>query len=54
VGVEGCDPRTRAEVAACGGKDVVGGVAVAAFEMAAAEVTVGLHVTDHGFDASGV
>jgi hypothetical protein len=32
------------------GEDGIGGVAVAAFEMAAAEVIVGLHVTDHGVD----
>ena len=32
------------------GEDCVGGVALAAFEIAAAEMSVGLHVSDHGFD----
>jgi hypothetical protein len=32
------------------GEDCVGGVALAAFEIAAAEMAVGLHVSDHGFD----
>ena len=32
------------------GEDCVGGVAFAAFEIAAAEMAVGLHVSDHGFD----
>jgi hypothetical protein len=31
-----------------GGEDDVGGIAFAALEMAAAEVTVGLHVSDQG------
>ena len=33
-----------------GGEDDVCGVALAALEMAAAEVAVGLHVSDHGLD----
>ena len=33
-----------------GGEDHVGGIAGAALEVAAAEVPVGLHVTDHGLD----
>ena len=33
-----------------GGEDDVGGIAVAALEMAAAEVSIGLHATDHGLD----
>ena len=33
-----------------GGQDDVGGIALAALEMAAAEMSVGLHVTDHGLD----
>jgi hypothetical protein len=62
VSVEGCDQdqeqklsqpgEDEAEVVASGGEDGVGGVAVAAVEMAAAEVTVGLHVTDHGSDGA--
>ena len=40
----------EAEVVSDRGEDGVGGIAGAAFEMAAAEVTVGLHVPDHGFD----
>jgi hypothetical protein len=40
----------ESEVVAGGGEDGVGGVAAAAFEMATTEVTVGLHVTDHGFN----
>ena len=32
------------------GEDCVGGVALAAFEIAAAEMAVCLHVSDHGFD----
>ena len=32
------------------GEDCVGGVALAAFEIAAAEMAVGLDVSDHGFD----
>jgi hypothetical protein len=40
----------EAEVVTGGGEDGVGGIAGAALEMAAAEVTVGLHVADHGFD----
>src|SRR5262245_25775340 len=35
-----------------GGEDDVGGIALAALEMAAAEVTVGLHVSDHGLDGA--
>jgi hypothetical protein len=31
---------------------MVGGIALAALEMAAAEVTVGLHVSDHGLDGA--
>jgi len=38
------------EVIADSGEDGVGGIAVAAFEVAAAEVTFGLHVADHGLD----
>ena len=34
------------------GEDAVGGIALAALEMAAAEVTVGLHVSDHGLDGA--
>jgi hypothetical protein len=34
------------------GEDDVGGIALAALEMAAAEVTVGLHVSDHGLDGA--
>ncbi len=33
-----------------GGEDDVGGIASAALEIAAAEVTFGLHVADHGLD----
>jgi hypothetical protein len=33
-----------------GGEDDVGGIALAALQVAAAEVTIGLHVTDHGLD----
>lgn len=33
-----------------GGEDDVGGVAVAALEIAASEMAVVLHVTDNGFD----
>ena len=33
-----------------GGEDDVGGVAVGAFEVAAAEMPVGLHVADDSFD----
>jgi hypothetical protein len=40
----------EAEVVAYGGEDGVCGVTVSAFEVAAAEVSVGLHVTDDGFD----
>ena len=32
------------------GEDCVGGVALAAFEIAAAEIAVGLQMSDHGFD----
>src|SRR5947208_9992596 len=35
-----------------GGEDDVGGIALAALEMAAAEVTVRLHVSDHGLDSA--
>jgi hypothetical protein len=34
------------------GGDAVGDIALAALEMAAAEVTVGLHVSDHGLDGA--
>ena len=34
-----------------GGEDDVGGIAGAAFEVAAAEVTIGLQVSDDGFDS---
>ena len=40
-----------AEIVADGGENDVCGVALAAFEMAAAEVAVGLHVADHGLDS---
>lgn len=33
-----------------GGQDDICRIAVAALEMAAAEVSVGLHMTDHGLD----
>jgi hypothetical protein len=33
-----------------GSEDSIGGVAGAAFEMAAAEMALGFHVSDHGFD----
>lgn len=33
-----------------GGQDDVGGIALAALEITAAEVSIGLHVTDHGLD----
>ena len=39
-----------AEVVADGGEDDVGSVACAAFEVAAAEVTFGLQVSDDGLD----
>jgi hypothetical protein len=42
------------EVVADRGEDGVGGIAVAAFEVAAAEVAFGLHVTDHGLDGSTI
>jgi hypothetical protein len=42
----------ESEVVADGGEDDVGGIALAALEMAAAEVTVGLHVFDHGLDGA--
>ena len=35
-----------------GGEDDVGGIAFAALEMAAAEVTIGLHVSDHGLSGA--
>ncbi|MGY4281753.1 hypothetical protein ACVWXO_000973 [Bradyrhizobium sp. LM2.7] len=45
------EPREdAAEVVADGGEDDVGGVSCAAFELAAAEVTIGLQVSDDGFD----
>jgi hypothetical protein len=40
-----------------GGEDGVGGIAGTTLEIAATEVTFGLHVADHGFDggaASGL
>jgi len=40
----------EAEVVADGGEDDVGGIALAALEMAATEVPIGLHVADHGLD----
>jgi hypothetical protein len=40
----------EAEVVADGGEHGVGGVAFAAFEIAATEVTFGLQVADHRFD----
>ncbi|MCP1854751.1 hypothetical protein ACVI1L_004500 [Bradyrhizobium sp. USDA 4516] len=39
-----------AEVVADGREDHIGGIAGAAFEVAAAEVTIGLQVSDDGFD----
>ena len=33
-----------------GGEDDVGGIALAALQVAATEVTIGFHVTDHGLD----
>ena len=42
----------ESEVVADGGEDDIGGIALAALEMAAAEVTVGLHVSDHGLDSA--
>ena len=42
--------RNEAEIVADGTENDVGGVAVAAFEIAAAEMAIGLHVSDHGFD----
>jgi hypothetical protein len=40
----------EAEVVSDGGEDGVCGIAIAALEVAAAEMPVGLHVADHGFD----
>ena len=40
----------EAEIVADGGEDGIGGISGSAFEMAAAEVSFGLHVADHGFD----
>ena len=40
----------EAEVVANRGEDCVGGVTIAAFGVAGAEMAVGLHVSDHGFD----
>jgi hypothetical protein len=37
-----------------GGECDVCGVALAAFEMAAAEVAVNLHVSDHGFNRRAI
>jgi hypothetical protein len=42
--------RDEAEIVADGGEDDVGRIALAALEMTAAEVSVRLHVTDHGLD----
>ena len=42
--------QNAAKIVADGGEDDVCGVAVAAFEMAAAEVAIDLHVSDDGFD----
>jgi hypothetical protein len=38
------------QVIADGAEDGVGGIAGAAFEIAATEMAFGLHVTDHGLD----
>lgn len=38
------------KIVADGGQDDICRIAVAALEMAAAEVSVGLHMTDHGLD----
>jgi hypothetical protein len=35
-----------------GGEDDVGSIALAALEMAAADVTVSLHVSEHGLDGA--
>ena len=40
----------EAEVVADRDQDCVGGVALTAFEIAAPKVSVGLQVSDHGFD----
>ena len=40
----------EAEIVADGGEDGIGGISGSAFEMAAAEVSVGLQVSDHGLD----
>ena len=40
----------EAEVVADGGEDDVGGVALAALEIASPEMALGLHVADHRFD----
>jgi len=40
----------EAEVVADRRENGIGGVAGTAFEMAAAAVTIGLHVTNHSFD----
>lgn len=39
-----------AEIVADGGEDDVGSIAITAFEIAAAEVALGFHVTNDGFD----
>jgi hypothetical protein len=41
---------TRTEVVADGGEDDVGRIALAPLEMTAAEMAIGLHVTDHRLD----
>ena len=38
------------EVVSDGGEDGIGGVSGTAFEIAAAEVALGLHMADHGLD----
>ena len=40
----------EAKVVADGGEDGVCGIAIAALKVAAAEMPVGFHVADHGFD----
>ena len=40
----------EAQVVGDGGEDNIDGIALADLEMAAIEVSVGLHVTDHGLD----
>ena len=41
----------EAEVVPDCGEDGVGGITFLALEVAAAEVAIGLHVSDHGFDS---